>query len=194
MADNPKSPFDFDISKFFDFGKMFDMNKAMDFGRMAELGKMGNFGNGMDFTKMFGSMGIPGVDMGKMFGNFSLPGVDMQSLMSSQRKNMEALTRANQLALEGMQAVFKRQAEILRQSLEESSAASRELSGSGSAQDKVAHQTDIAKEAFEKALANARELSEIVTKANGEAVDLLNKRFAAMLDEFKEAVAKGKST
>jgi len=186
MADQPKSPFDFDVSKFFDFGKMFDMGKMMDFGRMAGLG------NGMDFTKMFGAIGLPGVDMSKMFGNFSPPGVDMQSLMSSQRRNVEALSRANQLALEGMQAVFKRQAEILKQSLEESASMGRELAGSGSPQEKVARQTDIAKEAFEKALANARELSEIVTKANGEAVDLLNKRFTAMLDEFKEAVAKGK--
>lgn len=192
MADDPKSPFDFDISKFFDFGKMFDMSKMMDLGRMAEFGKMGNLGNGMDFAKLFGNLGLPGVDMSKMFGNFNLPGVDMQSLISSQRRNIEALARANQLALEGMQAVFKRQAEIVRQSLEEGSLAGRELSGSGSPQEKVARQTEIAKEAFEKALANARELSEIVTKANGEAVDLLNKRFTAMLDEFKEAVAKGK--
>lgn len=179
MADMPKSPFDFDVSKFFDFGKMMDMSKMGDFAKMG------------DFTKMWGNFQIPGVDMTKMFGNFSAPGVDMQSLMSSQRKNMEALTQANKLALEGMQAVFKRQAEILKQSIEESTAAGRDMAA-GSAQDKMAKQTEIAKAAFEKALSNARELSEIVAKANGEAVELLNKRFAAMLDEFKDAVAKGK--
>jgi phasin family protein len=179
MAEMPKSPFDFDVSKFFDFSKMMD------------LSKMGNFAKMGDFTKMWGSFNIPGVDMTKMFGNFQAPGVDMQSLMSSQRKNIEALTQANKLALEGMQAVFKRQAEILKQSIEESASAGRELTA-GSAQDKVAKQTEITKAAFEKALSNARELSEIVAKANGEAVDLLNKRFAAMLDEFKDAVSKGK--
>jgi len=72
--------------------------------------------------------------------------------------NVEALTRANQLALEGMQAVFKRQAEILRQSLEESSSMGREIAGAGSPQEKMARQTDIAKEAFEKALAEGRSL------------------------------------
>jgi phasin family protein len=161
-----------------------------------DISKMGNFakmGNGMDFTKMWGNFAIPGVDMTKMFGNFQAPGVDMQALMSSQRKNMEALTQANKLALEGMQAVFKRQAEIIKQSIEESASAGRDMaSGSTSPQDKVAKQTEITKVAFEKALSNARELSEIVAKANGEAVDLLNKRFAAMLDEFKDAVSKGK--
>ena len=179
MTDMPKSPFDFDVSKFFDFGKMMDVSK------MGNLPKMG------DFTKMWGSFGIPGIDTSKMFGNFSAPGVDMQSVMTSQRKNIEALTQANKLALEGMQAVFKRQAEILKQSIEESAAAGRDMA-SGSPQDKMAKQTEIAKAAFEKALSNARELSEIVAKANGEAVDLLNKRFTAMLDEFKDAVSKGK--
>jgi phasin family protein len=179
MTEMPKSPFDFDVSKFFDFGKMMDLTK------------MGNFTKMNDFTKMFGNFGIPGVDMTKMFGEFKAPGVDMQSVMTSQRKNIEALTQANKLALEGMQAVFKRQAEILKQSIEESAAATRELA-SGTAQDKMAKQTEIAKQAFEKALSNARELSEIVAKANGEAVELLNKRFAAMLDEFRDVVSKGK--
>lgn len=186
MADHPKSPFEFDVSKFFDFGKMFDFNKMGDFSKMADFTK------GMDFMKMFGNLGVPGMDMSKIFGNFNAPGVDLQSVMSSQRKNIEALTQANKLALEGMQAVFKRQAEILKQSIEEATAAGRDLSGQGSAQDKVAKQTELAKQAFEKALANARELSEIVAKANGEAVELLNKRFSAMLDEVKDAVAKGK--
>jgi phasin family protein len=174
MADQFKSPFDFDVSKFFDFGKM------------------SQFGKGMDMTKMFGNFNIPGVDMTKMFGNFSLPGVDMKAVMDSQRKNMEALSAANKLALEGMQAVFKRQAEIIKQSIEEGAAATRDFSATSSPQDSVVKQTDLAKNAFEKALTNARELSEIVAKANGEAVELLNKRFAAMLDEFKTTVGKSK--
>jgi phasin family protein len=187
MADQAPPTFDFDVSKFFNIGKLMDPSKMGDFAKMADFSK------GMDFTKMFAAFGIPGVDMTKMFSNFNAPGVDMQSLLSSQRKNIEALTQANKVALEGMQAVFRRQAEILKQSIEETTAATRDLSSpAGSPQDKVAKQTEIAKSAFEKSLANARELSEIVTKANGEAVDLLNKRFSAMLDEFKDAVAKGK--
>jgi phasin family protein len=181
-----KSPFDFDVSKFFDFGKMSQFGGMGDFAKGMDMSKM------MDMTKMFGNFNIPGVDMTKMFGNFNLPGVDLQAVMNSQRKNMEALTAANKLALEGMQAVFKRQAEILKQSIEEGSAATREVTTAGSPQASVAKQTDLAKAAFEKALSNAKELSEIVAKANGEAVELLNKRFAGMLDEFRDAVAKGK--
>ena len=182
MAENYKNPFDFDVSKFFDFGKMNQFSNQFS----------NQFTKAMDMSKMFGNFSIPGVDMSKMFGNFNMPGVDLKSVMDSQRKNMEALTAANKLALEGMQAVFKRQAEIIKQSLEESAAATRDISAASSPQDSVAKQTDLAKVVFEKTLTNARELSEIVTKANGEAVDLLNRRFTTMLDEFKDAVAKGK--
>ncbi len=57
-----------------------------------------------DFTKM--------MDPSKMMGDFKMSGVDMEKVVSSQRKNLEALTAANQLAIEGMQAIAKRQAEI----------------------------------------------------------------------------------
>ncbi|HTH16758.1 MAG TPA: TIGR01841 family phasin [Magnetospirillum sp.] len=49
----------------------------------------------------------------------------------------------------------------------------------------------MAKEAFERALSNMRELSEMVSKANNEAFDLLNKRFAQNLDEMRELFLKG---
>ncbi|MCU0893496.1 MAG: phasin family protein, partial [Rhodospirillales bacterium] len=68
------------------------------------------------------------VDPGKMMEEFSkmlkqynLPGVDMDALMASQKKNLEALTQANRIALEGMQAVAERQAKILQETMNEAS-------------------------------------------------------------------------
>jgi phasin family protein len=131
-------------------------------------------------------------DMSKFVGDFKVPGLDVEALVSSQRKNIEALTQANKLAFEGVQAVFKRQAEILRQSLEESSALAKELVEAGTPQDKAIRQTELAKDAFERALANSRELSEIIAKSNSEAFELLNKRFTQILDEIKDSIGKAK--
>src|SRR5690606_5818899 len=58
------------------------------------------------------------VDFSKVLSDVQVPGVDIDAILASQRKNIEAVTAANQLAIEGMQAVLRRQAEILRQSLE----------------------------------------------------------------------------
>lgn len=132
------------------------------------------------------------IDVTKWMGEFKVPGVDVQAVVASQRKNLDALTQANKLALEGVQALFKRQAEILRQAIEESSNAVKDVAAVVDPQEKMVKQTEFAKQAFERALANARELSEIIAKSNGEAFELLNRRFSAILDEFKDSVHKTK--
>ena len=65
------------------------------------------------------------VDIGKAFAGFTFPGFDVESLVAAQRRNLEALTQANQLAVEGIQAVARRQVEIARQAADEASAALR---------------------------------------------------------------------
>ena len=129
-------------------------------------------------------------DVTKLLAEFKLPGVDMETVLATQRKNIEALTKANQLAVEGFQTVARRQAEILRTGFEEASALMRDLIQAQSPEDRVAKQAEVAKKAMEKALANARELAEIVTKAQSEAFDVLNKRMTEGLDEVKGLVAK----
>jgi phasin family protein len=131
-------------------------------------------------------------DVSKYLGDFKVPGVDVETLVASQRKNIEALTQANKLAFEGIQALFKRQVEIARSSIEESASAARHLVEAGTPQEKAVRQTELTKEAFEQALANARELSEIVAKSNSEAFEALNKRFFQILDELKDGIAKAK--
>lgn len=132
------------------------------------------------------------MDVTKLLSEYKVPGVDVDSLMASQRKNIEALTAANQLAAEGIQAVMRRQAEILRQSIEESTSAVNDLIAAGSPEDKAAKQADVVKTAFEKALANARELAEMIAKSNAEAADVISKRVSESLDEIKTALAKPK--
>jgi len=135
-----------------------------------------------DFSKM--------MDASKLMKDFKLPGVDVEAVISSQRRNLEALTAANQLALEGMQAVAKRQTEILRQMMEEASQAVRDVMAAGSPEDKAARQTELVKDAFKRAIGNMRELAEMVSKSQGEAFEVINKRVTDSLDEIKGAVAK----
>lgn len=129
-------------------------------------------------------------DVSKYLGDFKVPGVDVENIVANQRKNIEALTQANKLAFEGLQNVVKRQVEILRQAMDEVAQVSKEFAEPGNAQDKAAKQAEFAKEAFERALANGRELAEMIAKANSEAFDLLNKRFSQSLDEAREAFVK----
>lgn len=123
----------------------------------------------------------------KMMGQYQVPGLDMNALIESQRRNLEAVTQANRVALEGVQAVAKRQAEILQATLSEAVAAVEAIAGSGSPQEATARQADLVKGAYEKALSNMKELAELVAKSNAEAGEAINNRIAESLDEIKKA-------
>jgi len=132
-------------------------------------------------------------DVTKLMAEFKLPGVDMETVLATQRKNIEALTKANQLAIEGLQTVARRQAEILRAGFEEAQALAKDLfQGKASSEDRVGKQTEATKAALEKAFSNARELSEIVGKAQQEAFEIINKRMTESLDEVRDLVKKKK--
>lgn len=135
-----------------------------------------------DFAKM--------MDPAKLMAEFKMPGVDMEQVVASQRRNIEALSAANQLAVEGIQAVAKRQAEIYRQMMEETAQAMRGVMAAGSPEDKAARQTELTKEAFQRAVANMRELAEMVAKSQGDAFNVINKRVTDSLDELRDLMAK----
>lgn len=130
-------------------------------------------------------------DITKALGDVKIPGFDMEAAVAAQRKNIEALTAANQAAVQGLQAVAQRQAEILSQAISEVSTVAQQLSSAGSnPQELTAKQTELARKAFEQALANARELAEMVSKSNTEAFAIINKRVTESLQELKSLVVK----
>ena len=130
------------------------------------------------------------LDISKYLTDFKFPNLDIETYIAAQRKNVEALSQANRTAYDGIQAVAKRQIEIVRQSLDQASSAAREVTAPGTPHDKAAKQAELAKVAFEHALANLRELGELVTKANSEAFDLLQARFTESLDEVRDQLVK----
>lgn len=148
----------------------------------------------LDFQKMMKDFDPTKMvdEFSKMLKQYKLPGVDLDSLIASQKKNVEALTSANKVAFEGLQAVAKRQTEILQETMNEASKAIDVLAKAGSPQEVAAKQAELAKDAFERALANMRELAEMVTKANQEATNTINTRISATLDEIKEMALKMK--
>jgi phasin family protein len=131
------------------------------------------------------------LDVTKVMADFRVPDVDVEAVVANQRRNIEALTQANQLAVEGVQAVFRRQTEIARSAIEEFSSMFRDIvQPYGSPEDKIAKQAEYSKVALEKGLANARELTELVTKANTEAFNVISKRVTETLEEVSDYAKK----
>ena len=123
-------------------------------------------------------------EVGKMFAGFTFPGFDVEALMATQRKNLEAFTQANQLAVEGFQAFAKMQAELTRTAIDEASAMVRDWAETGAPEAKLQKQAAFAKKALAQGMSNTRELVELAGKTQAEAFDVLNKRFTESLDEM----------
>jgi len=134
---------------------------------------------------MDGKQSFLDTDFTKAFSGLNLPGFDAEAALASQRKNIEALTQANQLAVDGAQAVARRQVEIARETIEEASTLFRDLAQPISSEDRVAKNAAIFKSSFERGLANARELALMLTKANTEAFEVVVKRFTEGFDEIR---------
>ncbi|MGH6976932.1 MAG: phasin family protein, partial [Stellaceae bacterium] len=102
----------------------------------------------------------------------------------------EALTQANQLAVEGAQAVARRQAEIAREAIDEASAVLREIVQPTAPEERIAKQAELLKQTFERGLANTRELALMLAKANTEAFDVVAKRVAQGFEEIRDEAKK----
>jgi phasin family protein len=124
-------------------------------------------------------------DVTKAFGDFRLPGIDVDAIVAAQRKNFEALTQVNQFAVEGLRTVAKRQVEIAQQTIEEASALVRDWTQPGAPEERLANTVEAAKQAFEKGVANVRELTELTTKASGDVFSVIARRVSEGFDEVR---------
>jgi phasin family protein len=129
-------------------------------------------------------------DVVRAFSEFRMPGMpDMQAMMDAQRRNIEALSHANKLAMEGAQAIARRNMEILQQSMSEMASAMQAMMAvDGAPADKAAKQAEMMKAAYERAMGNMREIAELIQRSNGEALEVLNKRFAEAMEEVRGMV------
>lgn len=117
--------------------------------------------------------------------------VDFNQLFSSQRRNIEAMSAVNQIAVESAQAISRRQAEIARENVENALKTSKDLLSGSSPETSLSKNADAVREFFENSLANFREVTEMVTKSSFEAFDVLNKRAAESMEELSKASASG---
>ena len=120
----------------------------------------------------------PVFDFTKLMSQFRLPGVDFTAFVDRERKNIEALVKANRIAFEGWQRLVRRQAEMLEETM-------KKVVADAGQEDVKKKRADLAKEGFEKALANMRELAEMTTQSQKEAFDVVRKRIEENVENIR---------
>jgi phasin family protein len=132
----------------------------------------------------------PQNDMMRMLAEFRMPMMpDLEALAASQRRNLEALSQANRVALEGAQAIARRHMEILQQGMTELTQSMQSLA-TQDPRSSAAKQAELMKSSYEKAVGNMKELADLIQKSSDEALTVLNRRFAEAMDEIRTLTPK----
>ena len=90
------------------------------------------------------------------------------------RKNVEAMTAANQIMLDSAQEFSRRQAEAAQSSVQEVIEASRDVLSAGSPEAGMTKQAELTKHLFENGVENVREAAEMFTKSGMQAFEVIN--------------------
>ncbi len=142
-------------------------NSPFDLSKMAEMFEKN------EFTKMFE---MP--EISAMNGN---------ALVEGQRKNIEAMMKAQQVASAGYQTMFEKQVAMMQDVFAGMQGQMADLSKAPSATDAATSQVELAKKSYEDAMTNLNELAEIAQKANTEAFAVIKDRVEESFTELKAA-------
>lgn len=128
--------------------------------------------------------GLPGLDIAKLIESCQISGVDMKALLDMEKKNIDALIEVNRSAYESWRNLMARQAEFFQETMTAIAAEAGNETAAG-------RRAEIARQGFETALANMRQLAETATEQQKQTIDILRRRF----DEGMAAMrARGGST
>jgi phasin family protein len=122
---------------------------------------------------------FPFFDFTKLLKHYKLPGVNFSALVDHERKNIEALTKANRAVLEGWEALVRRQSEILQETMAQAIA-------NAQSKDAIEHRKELAVRGFEKALENMREVAEITAESQKKAFAIISKRVEEGIEQFRD--------
>ncbi|MEO8526764.1 MAG: phasin family protein [Caldimonas sp.] len=125
-------------------------------------------------------------DVTAMMKQFKMPGIDMTAIVETQRKDIEALIAANAATFESMQALGRKQAEIMSEAMHAMQDSAKSLAGGGMAD--VGKQGEVVRKGFEKTLANMKELADMARHAQSEAMTRITQRAAHQMKDMKALV------
>ena len=133
-----------------------------------------------NFTDMFKNLGE----------QLKIAPFDMTKIMEHQQKNLEAMTKSWQAMAGGANEIARKQREIFEAAVKDVTAMVQEYKPGGSPQEIMAKQGEFAKKAMEAAIANTRDIAELVQKSSTEAFKIVQDRMKESYEEIKATVEK----
>lgn len=133
------------------------------------------------------------MDMFKNLGEqLKVPSLDMSKIMEHHQKNLEAMTKSWQAVAGGATEVAKKQREIFDEAVKDVTTMVQQYKPVGNPQEIMAKQAEFAKKAMEAAIANTRDIAELVQKSSTEAFKIVQDRMKESYEEIRTSVEKRK--
>ncbi len=131
---------------------------------------------------------LPVVDLNKIMDQLKLPNIDLQAIIEGRRKDIEAIVKANEIALNGIKSVADKQAEMLQTVLGEIGTKLKSMAQDGSPSAKA---TEMAQQTIEKALGAMRTLAEANGQSQAQVLDVISTRVQQSIDEIRATLKTG---
>jgi len=131
----------------------------------------------------------PNFDQG-FWDRFSVPGLDTSALMDSQKKNFDALVKANQKAAEGYQNLMRRQGEIMSETMQSIQESVADLMKANDGKELPKKQAELVEKTVGRALKHMRELAQLTIDANSDAFKVIQDRARESIAEMQELAEK----
>ena len=124
-------------------------------------------------------------DLTRTFEQFKMPGVDANAFVDARRKDVEALVAANKITYEALQALARTQTDMLTQAMQDMQESAKGVLSSNTKGGDMATHAEAAQKAWQKMLADMKQLAEMVQKAQVEAMTGLTERAKESIGEMK---------
>ena len=133
----------------------------------------------------------PFTDMFKKLGEqLKVPAFDMSKMMEHHQKNLEAMTRSWQAVAGGASEVAQKQKEIFEAAMRDMAEMAQSYKPGGNPQEVMAKQTEFARKAMEAAIANTKDIAELVQKSSTEAFKIVQDRMKESYEEIRTSIEK----
>ncbi|MFO1160613.1 MAG: TIGR01841 family phasin [Reyranellaceae bacterium] len=133
------------------------------------------------------------MDMFKNLGEqLKVPSLDMSKIMEHHQKNLEAMTKSWQAMAGGATEIANKQRAIFDEAVKDVTAMVQQYKPVGNPQEIMAKQSEFAKKAMEAAIANTRDIAELVQKSSTEAFKIVQERMKESYDEIRTGIEKRK--
>lgn len=116
-----------------------------------------------------------------------ISGMEFQDLVEAQRRNIDAITQAQMIAVQGAHAIARRQADVMRETFDVIAGLASETMPTGDLRNASLLDPKAMQIGFERTLEHMKVLMGAMMETNMSVFDIMNSRIADMFDQDNQS-------